>query len=256
MLFFVLGAVFGSFANVLIYRLPQKIPFAKERSVCTSCNHILGFIDLIPILSYFFLRGRCRFCKARFSFSYPLVEVLVAVLFLGSYVFFGLYSAIFVAFLLFLLVVVAVIDFHTQDIYDSFVVLLFVFGLAWVLLQHFFPGVFPHAPHLMSAVIGFFVGGLPLLVIDRLCLFFLKKDGFGYGDVKLMFAVGVFLGWQLTVLAFFLAFVGGGLIAGTLMATGKLKRGVYIAFGPFLVIGTIISLFFGREIINFYTSFL
>ena len=211
MLFFVLGATSGSFANALIYRLPKKLPVTKGRSACTSCRHTLGPFDLVPILSYLILRGRCRHCKAKIPFFYPLVETLVAILFCAAYIMFGLYSAIIIALLLFLLVVVAATDHNTQDIYDSHVALIFVLGASWVMLHHFFPQTFPHAPLPANSVIGFFAGGLPLLAIDRICLTFLKKDGFGYGDVKLMFAVGVFLGWQLTVLTFFLAFIAGGI---------------------------------------------
>ena len=138
-----MGMLFGSFANVLIYRLPKKMPFVKERSICTSCGHVLGFVDLLPFLSYFYLLGKCRFCKARFSISYPLVEIFVGFLSFGSYVIFGLFSAVLVALLLFILVVVAVIDFHTQDIYDSLAAFLFAVGLIWVLLHHFF-----HLPQL------------------------------------------------------------------------------------------------------------
>ena len=253
-LFFFLGAVFGSFANVLIYRMPKKIPFAKERSACTSCGHTLGFVDLVPILSYVILRGKCRHCGAGFSAMYPLVEALVALLFLSVYLRFGFCDSVFVAFFSFVLVVVAIVDFYTQEIYDSLVALLFGCGFLWVVLGHFFPDVFLSAPNWHSSLIGFFVGGLPLLIINRLCVLFLKKEGFGFGDVKLMFAVGIFLGWQLVILVFFIAFVSGGFVSGIGLLAGRVRRWDYIAFGPFLAFGTMMALFFGTHILGLYTK--
>ena len=254
MLFFVLGAIFGSFANVLIYRMPKKIPFAKGRSACTSCKEALGIVDLIPIISYCALRGKCRHCGARFSVSYLFIEILVALLFLGAYLRFGLYSSVFVVFILFVLVVLAIIDFHTLEIYDSLVAMLFGCGLFWVVLHHFFSDVFLYAPDWRSSIVGFFVGGFLLVLFNKLCLLFIKKEGFGFGDVKLMFAAGVFLGWQHTIVAFFLAFIIGGFVSGIGLLGGRVQRGDYVAFGPYLAIGTMLALFFGTHILGLYVK--
>ena len=253
---FLFGICFGSFANVLIYRLPQNLEFANSRSKCITCSQVLGLFDLIPIASYIFLRGKCRHCGAFISFIYPFVEVVCGVLFVLASFFFPLYTLIPVSLILFMLLVISAIDYLTQEIFDGTIAALGIIGVLWVIASLLFGDAIPYAPSWYDAIIGAIAGGLPLFVIDRICLLVLKKDGFGYGDVKLMIAAGIFLGWQLTVLAFLLAFVSGGVAAAILMFTGKLKRGVYIAFGPFLALGSVISLFVGEQIIYSYFSLL
>ena len=139
----------------------------------------------------------------------------------------------------------SVIDYRTQEIFDGVVIAIGITGVVWVLASLLLPDVFPYAPSWQNALIGAFVGGTSLFLIDRICMIILKKDGFGYGDVKLMIAVGIFLGWQHTILALILAFVSGGAIAAILLFSGRATRGTYIAFGPFLAIGTVLALFSG-----------
>ena len=237
---------------MLIYRLPLNLNFVTDRSRCTICSKVLGKLDLIPIVSFLFLRAKCRHCGSSISFIYPFTEVACGGLFVLASFFFPLYSLIPVSIILFLLFVISVIDFNTQEIYDGTVIAIGVTSVLWVVASALFNNIFPYAPSWYNAIIGAAVGGMLLLIIDRICILILKKDGFGYGDVKLMIAVGIFLGWQLTVLAFVLAFVMGGVISAILMFTGKVKLGMYIAFGPFLALGSAVSLFFGEQIIKCY----
>ena len=230
---------------MLIYRLPAGTGFLAGRSRCATCQHNLGIQDLLPIVSYFFLRGKCRYCKTSISYRYPLVEASCGILFVIASLFFPLFSLIPVSFVLFLLLVMSVIDCDTQQINDGLVITIGITGVVWVLASLLLPDVFPYAPDWQNALIGAFVGGVPLILIDKICLIILKKDGFGYGDVKLMTAVGIFLGWQLTILALILAFVSGGVIAAILMFSGRATRGTYIAFGPFLALGAVMALFSG-----------
>ena len=229
----------------MIYRLPAGTGFSAGRSFCVSCRHNLRFSDLLPIINYFLLRGKCRYCKTLISCRYPLVEASCGVLFVFAGIFFPLFSLIPVSLILFLLLVMSVIDYHTQEIFDGVVIAIGVTGAVWVLASFLLPEVFPFAPNWQNALIGAFVGGAALFLIDKICLIILKKDGFGYGDVKLMIAVGIFLGWQLTILALMLAFVSGGVIAAILMFLGRATRGTYIAFGPFLALGAVMALFSG-----------
>lgn len=247
---FVVGLLFGSFANVVIYRLPQKKSIANPPSACLACSVRLTVIDLVPILSWLFLRARCRKCKAKISGRYPIVELMCGLLFASMVYYTPTLSAIPLCILAFLLLVISFIDWDTQEISDGLLIIGAVVGVAWVALGHFLPGLFPYSPTWINALLGIVAGAAPLLIIDRICLLVLKKDGFGYGDVKLMAMVGIFMGWQITLGAFFFGVIAGGVIGAILMATGKAKRGAYLAFGPFLCIGVLIALWFGEWFFN------
>jgi len=154
-------------------------------------------------------------------------------------------SAIFLSLFAFILLTIALIDWDTQEIPDSLLLVALLAGVTWLVLGNF-TRIFPHAPGLIDAGMGMFAGAIPLLAIDRLMLLLVKKDGFGYGDVKLMAVAGLFLGWRAVVMAFFFAFVTGGAFAIFLLVTGRARRGEYIAFGPFLAGGIIAALWFGQ----------
>jgi len=253
---FGVGLCFGSLANVVIYRLPRDISIVSPPSGCPACKTRLVFYDLIPIISWALLLGRCRNCKSKISIRYPLVEFTCALLFACMVLFTHSLSAIFLSLLAFVLLAVFVIDYDTQQIPDSLLVFAAIVGVGWVILGQFSPLFslsFPNAPGFISAFLGILAGGLPLLVIDRLVLLLYKKDGFGYGDVKLMAVSGLFLGWQLIIVAFFIAFISGGAFAVYLLVTGRARRGEYIAFGPFLCGGVIVAIWFGQGIISFMT---
>jgi len=172
-------------------------------------------------------------------------------LFAGMVLFTPTLSAMPLSLFAFALLVVALIDRDTREIPDSLLIFAVVMGLGWVVAGHF-SNRFPLSPDFINAGLGILAGGLPLLIIDRLVLIFYKKDGFGYGDVKLMAVSGIFLGWQMIIVAFICAFLAGGIYAAFLLVTGKAKRGEYIAFGPFLCTGVIIALWFGQAFWSFY----
>ena len=252
MLFALLGLCFGSFANVLVYRLPLSIGITTPPSACPACKSPIRFYDLLPILSWAWLKGRCRHCSASISPRYPLVEASCALLFTGMALYAPIACAIVLSLFAFLLTSIALIDADTQHIPDVLLAVTCIIGVGWVAAGHFAP-YFPKAPGFISAVLGILAGGLPLLAVDRLVLTLFKKDGFGYGDVKLMAVCGLFLGWQLVLVAFFFAFITGGMYAAYLLITGRAKRGQYIAFGPFLCAGTVAALWFGQVFISFIT---
>lgn len=253
---FLLGLCFGSFANVIIYRLPQKKGIVKPPSACLSCGNRLNAIDLIPVLSWVFLRGKCRMCKKKVSARYPLVELLCGLLFAGMAFYSPTLSLVPLTIFVFALLLIAFIDHDTMEIPDGLVIMGAVAGVFFVVGGNLDPCTFPGAVSWLDAFFGVIAGAVPLLVIDRIAIMVLKKDGFGYGDVKLMAMVGLFLGWQVMLLAFLFAFFSAFPFAIYLMITGKAKRGTYIAFGPFLCIGSLAALWFGDAIFEWYNTFM
>ena len=160
-------------------------------------------------------------------------------------------SAVFLGLLAFILLTVSVIDWDTQVIPDCLLIFAALLGVSWVVAGHFMARL-PLAPGFIDAGLGILVGGLPLLVVDKLVLILFNKDGFGYGDVKLMAVCGLFLGWRLVLVAFFFAFITGGMYATALLITGRARRGEYIAFGPFLCAGVIAAIWFGQVFLGFF----
>jgi len=243
------GLVFGSFANVVIYRLPRGESIADPPSHCPSCGKNLAFIDLIPVFSWLFLRGRCRYCRLKISWRYPAVEALCAALFFGMAAHAGpRVSVVPLCALAFTLVCVSVIDADSQTIPDGLIITGAVFGVAWVIASNFFD---LGAPSVTDALLGAVAGAGPLFLIDRVCLLLLKKDGFGFGDVKLMLMTGLFTGPRLAFASLVFAVVAGGLFGCALIVTGRIKKGGYFAFGPFLAAGVIAALWFGNPAIEF-----
>jgi len=240
---FVLGLIFGSFANVVIYRLPKGKSVVKPASACPTCGKQLKLYNMTPLISWLLLRGKCCFCKEKISFRYFLVELSCGVLFTLMLIHTPTLAVIPLWIFAFILLVIFFIDIDTQEIPDVLLIIAGVGGVAWVGLGQIL---------WVNALLGVFAGTLPLLIIDKLCLLFTKKDGFGYGDVKLMAVAGIFLGWQLVLVAFFFAFISGGAISAALLARGKINRGAYIAFAPFLCFGILYAFLFGEHFIAFF----
>jgi len=247
MLAFVVGACFGSFANVLIYRLPKNVSIIKLPSACVSCEKRLKPLDLIPVLSWLYLRGKCRYCKAKISVAYPVTELVCGLLFVASFVLSPDISAVFIALFSFILLCIAVIDYKTMLIPDSLVIFGAITGLTWVVL--FGPSF---APNWYDSLLGIIFGFFPLFAIDKICLLLYKKDGFGYGDMKLMAMAGIFLGWTGVLMAFFIAIITGGTYGAFLILTKRATKGAYFAFGPFLCGGAYLSLWLREALIRLY----
>lgn len=267
-LIFILGLVTGSFLNVCIYRIPLKKSVVRPGSSCTKCNTFLKPLDLIPVVSYVLLRGRCRYCKEKVSPRYALVEILTALLFAGSYLKTGL-SVELVFFLVFvsLMIIISFIDIKHRIIPDRLAV---TGGLA-VIAYLFSPMVFENAfsgplfadtsaVPLRSFLLGGLAGGGFLLVSDLIGRIAYKKEGMGFGDVKMMLWAGAFLGLRGVVLALFTAVLTGAVAGIIIIAKDKKQKGKekssgrYMPFGPFLAFGSILSLFFAQEILSMYFS--
>ncbi len=251
-LIFMFGASVFSFVNVLIYRVPRHLPFGNERSFCPSCGNMLKGYDMVPVFSYLVLGGKCRFCKERISMRYPVIELmggLMAVFTFHYYGYDGMYSLkvfgqVGIVFsILALLTAVAFVDIDTMEIPNGFVIAILICGILSML---FFPEL-----SLSSRAIGIFSISVPLALIT-----FAVPGAFGGGDIKLMAALGIFLGWKLSIVAFFLAVLTGGSYGIYLLASRKKGRKEHFAFGPFLCVGTAVSIFYGYQWIDWYLGFL
>jgi leader peptidase (prepilin peptidase)/N-methyltransferase len=232
------GLCLGSFLNVVVYRLPKKLSLSKPRSHCFSCGKQIKPYDLIPVLSYVLLRGRCRFCAVRFSVRYPLVEAACCAIAFLCYWRFGFnyrFAAVFAAMLI--LLAVSLIDIDTMEIPDSLVLALII------------PAVIIGWPPSAEHVIGFFAVSLPMLLLT------LAIDGaFGGGDIKLIAVCGYMLGWKSVLLAFFISLIIGGGYASYLLISGKRERGTHIPFGQYLCAGVGVALLWGSEITAAYIN--
>ena len=241
---FFFGLLIGSFLNVCIWRLPREESIIRPGSHCPACSTVLGARDLVPVLSWLFLRGKCRFCGVKISARYPAVELLTGGLFLVTYLHYGLTPGL-VAALVFssFMVAITFIDLDHQIILDGMLALLAICGLG---LQ-----LWTGSVGWVSMLIGAFVGGGLLLLLA-----ILSRGGMGGGDVKFAAALGFWLGWPGILLGLFLGFVLGGLISLLLLVTGLRGRKDFIPFGPFIAIGAWIALLYGRRILDWYFGFL
>jgi len=238
-----MGLAAGSFLNVLIYRMPMNISPLRGRSACPACGHALSFGDLLPVASFFALRGRCRYCGGRISPRYPAVELLNAFLWVMLYIVYGLsLPALLYAAVCSTLVVLAGIDYDHKLIFDRFHVIIGAAGLLFLIFVRELPW--------HSRVIGFFAVSVPLFVIAVL------TGGVGEGDIKLFAVCGLLLGWQRVLLAFVLSAVLAAAFGVVLMMRGKAERKSEIPFGPFISAACILSILAGDAMINAYLSLL
>lgn len=253
---FIIGTVMGSFYNVVIYRVPEKKSIVKHRSSCGSCGTVLKPVDLVPIFSYLFLRGKCRYCKQRISIQYPFVELITGLLFVLLYLKFSLsIEFLFSAYLVSILIIMFFIDLKHLIIPNGLVITALIGGLALFVVRFFYTdSIIGNAPwygSLLGAVIpsGF------LLLVAILGYFAYKGEAMGLGDVKILIPIGLFLGLELSVLALFLSMFVGGITGLILIITGIKDRKSQIPFGPFIVIGSLISILYGNEILAAWYMF-
>lgn len=242
-----LGLAWGSFLNVIIYRLPRRMSIFRPPSSCPQCYKRIKFYDNIPILSYFILRGKCRYCKAKIPLSYPLVEFLTPWSFLLLYSKYSL-SFFFFASCLFAsaLIVLCFIDFYHQILPDAIT-------LPGLLLALFY-SLFRSDLNLTQALIGAVVGSGFLLLVYGVYYFVRKKEGLGMGDVNLMLMVGAYLGWQMAFFTLILASLAGALVGIFFVLFKKKDLQYSLPFGTFLAPAAFFSLIWGEKIISAYLS--
>lgn len=253
---FIFGLIVGSGINAFEFRFHDPKSFAKGRSICPHCKHVLSALDLIPVVSFLGLRGKCRYCKEKISWHYPVIELITAV----SFTCFALFSQLitrepafgplfFVGLLLgfasiTILVFLLLFDARHQILPNTAVAILAVLGTvsSYVVFHKSLESL------AIGAVIGFGFFGLMYLLS--------QGKWIGFGDVKLGLALGLLLGSPNIVLCLFLAYIVGALYAGYVLITHKKAMKDKIAFGPFLVLAAIVALVVGQTVINWYIGLL
>jgi len=243
------GLCIGSFLNCAVYRLEHKKSLGG-RSFCPHCKHTLNWKDLFPIFSFLLLKGKCRYCKKKISWQYPLVEAFTGLIFLFTYIFqfsgfnlFGLVSFGLLLSVYSLLIMIFVYDLKHYIIPDRLLFPAIILSLLYLILNQ----QLLILSYLLSSLIasGFFF-----------CIFFFSRGQWmGFGDVKLAILMGILLGWPNTFAALFLAFFLGAVIGIALMILQKKGLKSEIPFGPFLITGTFISIFWGEKIVGWYLNF-
>jgi leader peptidase (prepilin peptidase) / N-methyltransferase len=266
----VLGLLVGSFLNVVIHRLPkmmerdwreqcaefaepkqdraenpEKYNLVVPRSACPSCGHQITAIENIPVVSYLVLRGRCRGCGTRISPRYPIVEALTGLLsaLVAWHFGFGM-AGLTALLLLWALIALTFIDADTQFLPDSITLPLIWLGLI-VNVDHTFTD-------LRSAVLGAVCGYLSLWIVYWAFKLLTKKEGMGYGDFKLLAALGAWLGWQVLPLVILLSSVVGAVVGILLIVLARMGRNVPLPFGPYLAMAGFIALIWGKPIMSAY----
>jgi len=247
-LIFILGLIVGSFSNVCIYRIPRNESIIYPASHCPKCSSPIKPVDNIPLLSFILLKGRCRHCGSRISIRYPIVEFLTGLIYLIIYLIYGLSVQTLIYIILSsALIIIAFIDLNEEIVPD-------VISLPGIVIGFIISFFVPYISFIDSAL-GIAVGGGLILIIGLGGSVIFKKEAMGGGDVKLAAMIGAFLGWRYVIISLFLGFFLGAL-AGIFLILSKIKsREDAIPFGPFIVLGSFITLLWGEKIISWYIGF-
>jgi leader peptidase (prepilin peptidase)/N-methyltransferase len=261
-----LGLCVGSFLNVCIYRIPNKISIRTPPSHCPACKARLTPIDMVPVLSWLWLGGKCRHCGKKISPRYLAVELLTGALFALCWWRLSNFWQLLPALVLTCaLVSSAFIDAENTIIPNGIVLFGAAAGAALGAACWLFTGRMPWQDAsvgriswyraLSGAAAGAVMGGGPLLAMDMISRMVFRKDGMGGGDVKLMAMAGLYLGWKMALVALLLAVLAGGLVGVAMMIARRLRRGDYFPFGPFLAGGAFASMLFGADVVRLYGDF-
>jgi prepilin signal peptidase PulO-like enzyme (type II secretory pathway) len=248
---FLFGLAVGSFLNCIIYRLEKNKTFVRGRSFCPHCKHVLVWQDLVPLLSFVVLKGRCRYCQKKISWQYPLVELATGILFvlivnqslvnghLGALNLRVLLTIFFQIIISSLLVVVFIYDLKHYIIPDEVIYSAITLSFFYRIIEKSF------SLNVLLSTLSATIFFLSIFLISQ-------GKWLGFGDVKLAFLMGLYLGFPNILVALFSAFLTGGLIGVTLIATKKKTLKSEVPFGPFLVTGTFMAMFWGEQLINWY----
>jgi len=241
---FILGAVVGSFLNVVVLRTKYGGGIARGRSRCPKCHEQLRPIELVPIFSFIFLGGKCRHCRAKISWQYLLVEISTAVLYSVSGIIwfvggFGILSLL------------------ASLVFISFLIIIFVYDLRWQIVPDRFSMSAIIIMFVLNLFLGFSVWNMAIGAIIAGGFFFLqfavsRGRWIGGGDIRLGILIGVALGWEKTLLVLLLAYVGGAIIGVILILFKQKKFESEIAFGTFLSVASLFALFWGDKLIGWY----
>jgi len=239
-MFFVLGAILGSFFNVVGLRQPKNIPYVFGRSYCPMCKKNLKWYELIPIVSYGLQKGRCRNCQEHIPIIYPLIEFSTASLFTFSFYQFGFHIEFIIALCLISMLMILFVTDLTYMILPNKILLFFL--PIFILLRLIHP-LDPWWTSITGSLLSFLFIAMIIVV---------SKGGMGAGDMKLFAVIGIVIGLQMVVLTFLLACLIGSLIGGYQRIRNKIERGQAIPFGPSIVMATILTYFYGDILMDWY----
>jgi len=246
---FIFGLCIGSFLNVCIYRLPASKSIVHPRSTCSNCGTLIAAYDNIPVLSYLWLKGRCRHCQIKISLRYPIVELLGGLFALGTFLKFGLTLEALIYYLFFAaLLIVAFIDIDHRIIPN-------VITLPGIPICFAASFALPTITY-REALLGILIGGGSLFLVAWIYSLITKKEGMGGGDIKLLAMMGAIVGWQGVLFTIFLASLVGTLAGLAAMLQSRKGMKLAVPFGPFLSIGSITYIFFGTPLIAWYFNLL
>jgi leader peptidase (prepilin peptidase)/N-methyltransferase len=251
---FLFGAMVGSFLNVCIARIPNEESVVRPQSHCPKCKNSIPFYDNVPIISFLILLGRCRCCGERISPRYLLVETLTGLLAVALYYQFGLGLAFFTAFIFVAaLIVISFIDLDVRIVPDAISLPGIVAGVLFsIAARYLVSDPSEVIPTPFGALLGILTGGGFLFAVAWIYERLTGIEGMGGGDIKLLAMIGAFLGWQSIPFTIFLASLTGSVVGlGVMLATGAGRR-LALPFAPFLCVGAMLHLFFGRELVAFY----
>lgn len=247
---FIMGVVFGSFYNVCIFRIPEKLSIINPPSHCYNCNSRLKPLDLVPILSWIMLKGRCRYCGEKISYRYALIEFLTGILFLLVFNKYGyniqtIYYLIFIS----MLIIITFIDIDHYIIPDC----LIIFGSIVAILAN----ILGQGIGIKNSLSGALICGGSMLILTSLIEFIVKKEVMGGGDIKLFAMMGLFLGIRGGLLTMLLSIYVGAFYGIIVIVNSRLKKQEYnsmIPYGPFISIGALMVVLCGTNIISWYTG--
>lgn len=249
LIFIILGMIVGSFLNVVILRFDELRSIVNTRSHCPECKKTLSWYELIPVLSYIFLWGKCRSCKAKISLQYPLVELGTALLFGLIFWRFGFsVQSYFLLAITAVLIVIFVYDILKYEISDWLVIAIAGLWLVYLGIDYFFIN------HSLSIILNSLYGALILGGFFGLMVLLSKERWMGIGDIGLGAVVGLITGWPLVLVATMLAFLSGSVVGIGFMIGQAKKFKDKLPFAPFLVLGLWLTLLWGRQIMDWYLS--
>ncbi len=253
----ILGLCVGSFLNVVIYRLPKNMSIAKPKSHCINCDYQLEWYDNIPVLSYIILGGKCRKCKTKISPRYIVVELLNAILWfvalmLNTNLIFASIQSNYIMLIVYFVVIstlicVAFCDFENMEIPDEFQIILLIAGIISMMFGD-----------VNSKVFGFILGGGFFALFAGLYYLIKRREGLGFGDIKLMAVLGLILGFENTLITIILSALSGAMVLSVLAIINRKKnkeeRSKEYPFAVFIVPSAILAMFVGDIIVNWYLS--
>ena len=249
------GFIFGSFINVIVYRLPKNISIIKPRSSCPECNRIIPWLENIPILSWFLLRGKCSGCNLSIPIRYPLIETFTGILFFISYKStlynYGIENYLFKLLanwgIILILFPLSIIDYYYLWIPNSIIKI----GISFGFLISIFSSIINNQNlflNILESLISGIFGFLIIILIIKFGELIFKTPAMGFGDAKLAGMIGFWVGFPGVIISIWLSFIISGIFVISGLATKKIKKGQLIPFGPFLSITGLLIWLYGEDI--------